>query len=126
MSGGPALHGWGILEGNVNFLKTQMLDRKFPHSKKFRKRGLTPFNGCATRGALLAEKPWKLFIFNMFRIFSCSSSSCITWGQFPEKPKKARVPGYPHLWRSLWKTPGPLWKRTGGIASITDHVFSIT
>lgn|GEM_PF-4731076 len=118
--------GRSILEGRSNSSKTRMLDRNCPHPKEFRKSGLTPPKGCATRGASLACESVKWFIFNMFHISQCSSPGCTTWGQFPEKPKKARVPGYPHLWRSLWITPRPLWKPIDRTMSHTDQNFSIS
>jgi dihydrodipicolinate reductase len=39
---------------------------------------------------------------------SASSWDCKTWGKHLEHPIKARVSGYPQVWRTLWKTPMPL------------------
>ena len=53
---GPPRVG-ALLICRSNSSRTRMFDRNCPHRKKFRKRGLTPPKGCATRGASLAVRP---------------------------------------------------------------------
>jgi hypothetical protein len=97
-----------------------------PLSKKFPKKGLDTQRRSALQGVLIARAIHKTVYFRYVTGLSMFLSTCITWGKSPEIPRMTRLSGYPHLWRTMWITPTPLWKRAAGFPVSSELDISST
>ena len=108
------------LENSYNSLKNLNFSLETAQQKNFQKRDLTPKAGLRYKEGLIARRTHQTVYFRYVTGLPMFFRTCITWGKSPEIPRKTRVSGYPHLWRTMWITPKPLWKRSAGAQTSTD------